>query len=202
MRSPLQRSELMKFTFGIKICLMRFFGCCKTSNMFLLTVYFYTCLKRFSAIKDTNAKKSAFIIFFRALKILIVFRLRGFAKIFKRIITWIPIDMINAEFRKNSRHIQPNQAVHQIIRTINAYLPITAFFSSVPGNISWRNPVCWRYSPSQKTNVRIIVNKFTQTFCSKIGFSHDAISPLIGERPARDFYSRAGLAIIHDARNA
>jgi len=45
------------------------------------------------------------------------------------------------------------------------------------------HPTTGTYAPREYASFRIVVKKFAQTLRCKIGFSHDALQMLIGQRP-------------------
>jgi hypothetical protein len=131
-----------------------------------------------------------------ALLILIIFRLRRLAKICEAVIARITVDMIYTAFWKIACHVEPDEAMRQISRLVNFDPEIAARLTSGNGPSARWKPV---HLPRHNPGFRIVMEQFSQSFCSKLGLSHDAPRMLIGKRPARDYESFAGFAIIRGA---
>ena len=95
------------------------------------------------------------------------------------------VDMVNHLNRKSSMHIQPSKAMSLKCIVGDFYYAISSGTYVSSGNDSCISESRASRNPSKNPGFWIIMKKFAQAFCGKIGVSHDAVLSLIGQRPAR-----------------
>jgi hypothetical protein len=186
----LQRSIFMEGSFSYEISFMRLFCGFKNTEIFAHRVEAY--LRNIFRSQFSDAEKTCGNIvtpsFFEILRLR---SLRYISQINEPIVTAITVNMINSVFRIFSGNVEPCKSVSEMVYPQQHYLPISirpntsSYFSNLYSIASLN-------STQEYSCFRIIGKFFLQSFKSKILFSHDAVTSLIGERPARD-YSRCGL---------
>lgn len=113
------------------------------------------------------------------------------AKVYKPVVTPNPVDVVNFTIGPDAVSIKPCKSVHAVTRVADFHSEV-AVPVIVPCNVTNVNRVDRAYTPRKNPGFRVVVEKFAQTFCGKIGISHDAVLSLIGQRP-RGVSALAGL---------
>ena len=131
-----------------------------------------------------HSSKSAFIVGPNA-GILSVFALGGVSKVCNPIVKTIAIYVVNVVFWKFSINIKPRKSVSivSVSKKTDADVFMAAACSSRFSGFYYTPSPSIVVKPRKHSGVRIVMKNFAQTFCSKIGLSHDAVLSLIGQRP-------------------
>lgn len=94
------------------------------------------------------------------------------------------IDMVNRAAWPEAGHVKPCQPVGTIQPTVHTDSDVAVYEVSAPG-FGPCKPSADSRSAEKFSGLRIVMEKFAQNCCAKIGFSHDALQLLIGQRPRR-----------------
>ena len=92
------------------------------------------------------------------------------------------VDVVNLSIRINPVDVQPSKSVQGVVFV--GYLR-----SQIAGSVCGTNYISnfdganRADTPSKNTRLGIVMKKFAQSFCGKIGLSHEAVLSLIGQRP-------------------
>lgn len=132
-----------------------------------------------------NAHDSKFVVGMSLPSIFHVASEGHVAEIGNPVVALDSVDVVDHLNRKSSMNIQPSKAMS--LKSI-----VGDFYYAIPSGIyvSSGNDACISASraarnPSKNSGFWIVMKKFAQAFCGKIGVSHDAVLSLIGQRPAR-----------------
>jgi hypothetical protein len=175
----------MKFSLGGEIRLVRLCGGNETPEKFMYSIYGDGCLERllWSAGVDRYSQKPTLIVFSRAFLILLVAGYGRLSKIIEAVISAIAVYVVYIQFRPRSRDKEPSESMRQIHAIVDPYLQMTISRRRSPQYLSSGAIGATRF-PSKNASIKIVIYKFAQAFRSKLWFSHEASSPLIGERLA------------------
>lgn len=119
-----------------------------------------------------------------SLYVLIIFALRNILQVCNSVVAFVAVYVVNVEIRPQPINKEPRSAMRFKSDSINPY----AYVSIVPdgsGNIAHIDSVGRSDFARENAGKWIVMKKFAQAFCGKIGVSHDAVLSLIGQRPAR-----------------
>lgn len=154
-----------------------------------------SCSPLISKLIEVNATNAACVIgAYRHVFAVLLIGCR--AQIRPSVIGTAPINVVNLRVGPASGHIKPSEPVRKIVLVLdrNGAIPRT-----LHDEASNRSSVVSGFLPKiykacKDASMRIIREKFAQKFCGKIGFSHDALQRLIGQRPPVDFRSLGALS--------
>jgi hypothetical protein len=145
----------MQATSCIAIGQMGFFLGVKTTKIDALFVVRNHCLPTpigiFHPRKTPNTLQAMLIIVFAVCPILAV---RSFAKIFKTIVRFVSIDVVNLFGRHIASHIKPRQSVRRVGFSINFNVNV-AVLLQIPGLLT--NPNFWPWDRPMKKACRWII---------------------------------------------
>ena len=129
-----------------------------------------------------SAKKSGTGSFLRFALILNVFRLRDIPKVANPVVCFSSVDVVNMVGGEGAVNIEPSKAMQRVgfIFNLCSVVPVTVNGSN--RMIDWQ-AIAGFYKPCKHASIWVVVKKFTQVCCGKIGLSHDAVLSLIGQRP-------------------
>jgi len=145
----------------------------------------------------TNAKNAATAMFVRGCSILCIYIRRSFSQIRKSVVKTICVYMVNNFKRPSAFDVKEGKSMRFVWRAINIYLKtnVAAFASNLcSSNVATHGIPLPIDNPSKYSSFLVVVKKFAQAFCGKIGFSHDALLMLIGQRPLS--VERTGAALL------
>jgi hypothetical protein len=131
--------------------------------------------KRISTAHTRFAGSLAMLVFH-------IYLVRNIAQIAKTVVAAIPVDVVNGVFRPLPSHMQPSKATGGVLFSINTnpVIPVCFFISSDHARFAH---LAFADAPRKNPRIGVVVKKFAQAFCGKIGFSHDAVLSLCGQRP-------------------
>lgn len=121
--------------------------------------------------------------FFLGMLVQHVFLKRHVPKIAPSVIVSNAVDVVNGVTGPLPSHIQPCKTMRRSLCSVNAYAPVFIGVE-IPGEHSRFAHLASTHAPRKNPGLLVIVQKFAQTFCGKIGLSHDAVLSLIGQRPS------------------
>ena len=129
-----------------------------------------------------STKKSGTGSFLRFALILNVFRLRDITKVANPVVCFSSVDVVNMVGGKGPVNIEPSKAMQRVsfIFNLRSVIPVTVNASN--RMIDWK-AIAGFYKPCKHASILVVVKKFAQACCGKIGLSHDAVLSLIGQRP-------------------
>ena len=134
-------------------------------------------------VPKSASKAGGFAVSPSAENILPVHRYGYVSKVGDSVIGFIAIDVIYDIERPSPVHVDPCETMGLVRGPTNHYYAIP-LLGYVPGKrAGFRRPSSG-FDPSENAGFWIVVKKFLQALCSKIGSSHDAPLMLIGQRPA------------------
>ena len=141
----------------------------------------YSCLPC-SAFVFSNTKKRRCIAGWSRF-ILAIFKIMRFTKIAYSVVISIAVYVIQKLIRPLPVKIKPRESVPHVISTVYMDVPISVGDVQRPGNAVFSYSSTSACDVGKNPGVRVVVEKFAQTLCGKIGLSHDALLMLIGQRP-------------------
>jgi hypothetical protein len=196
-----ERAKRVKLALRDKVRLMRLLCRVEVSHVDWFSVDAYSGSKSFPfsiTVKNHAKQSSRSVVSKSAFDILIILILRCLSKVRESVICFITVDVVYRVFWPFSGHVQPNQSMYEItlMRYLRPDVPANGTSIAYDKGRSRVGPPRPGF-PRHNSSFWVVINKFAQTFCSKLRLSHDAPQMLIGERPARDYDSFAGFAIIH-----
>ena len=112
-------------------------------------------------------------------------------KICKPVVTPNPVDVVNFPLGPLSVGMKPSKPVHTVAGVADFHSEVSASVIA-SSNVTDVNRISRAHTPRKNPGFRVVVEKFAQMFCGKIGLSHDAVLSLIGQRP-RGVSALAGL---------
>ena len=129
-----------------------------------------------------STKKSGTGSFLRFALILNVFCLRNIPKVANPIVCFPSVDVVNMVGWEGPVNIEPSKAMQRVgfIFNLRSVIPVTVNASN--RMIDWK-AIAGFYKPCKHASILVVVKKFAQACCGKIGLSHDAVLSLIGQRP-------------------
>lgn len=131
-----------------------------------------------------NAHEAVGVINPASPNVLGVFALRNIAQVCNSVIAWVSIYMVNTKFRPVPINVKPCNAMLFDFLAFDSNIPV-AVAPDVSCNIAHIDSIGRSDFARENAGQWIIMKKFAQAFCGKIGVSHDAVLSLIGQRPAR-----------------
>ena len=147
------------FTFGFKIGLMRLFSSSKSAFSDSLAVCHQ--LHQPFSLMAAYAKKAAFVCLSRFFKVLKVSKPINFAQITKRIVSFLPINMVDMLQRPFAHHVKPSKSMGKHLAVINSNCPVSGF-SSRTGFFANQFRLVFVLKPEKITCFRLIPQKFFQ----------------------------------------
>ena len=174
-------ATIMKFSLGLQICVMCILWAAKHAKRFLFSKKFYICRPSISVLRHTE--KTGLIVGTCRSHVLHVDARRDIPQIANSIICWVRINMVNLVCWPLSVPMKPSQPMRVIGNSINSNEP-SSVLPDRPCNVA-RFAAFNTLLSSEFASVRIVVKKFTDALCGKIGLSH-AVSPVkkwCGQRP-------------------
>ena len=159
-------------TLGFNVRLMSFFRGVKPSYERGHAVSAYTRAPTFAVFEFRHAKKAAsFVSRMRSRLILNVFRSRYIAKIFKRVISRIAVNVVNVSCWPMPHHIKPRQSVRPVPPAIYAD-DCVSFRFGVTCNSARNNFSASLYEPSKYAGFRAVVQNCTQLIKRDVKMCH------------------------------
>ena len=170
----------MKFPFCLQVGLVRFFWRIVGSEIQLLSINSHG--RHPPVVVGGYTKKTASIIRLSVPHILDVFLNRRLTQVPDPVVRAIAIDVVNKR-GPSSCVDKPNQMMGKNSIPKNIYLSVSLLGPS--GQCSCFGPTANVYPPNKDAGIWVVVKKFAQTFCGKIGLSH-AVVPYkqwFGQKP-------------------
>lgn len=134
-----------------------------------------------SIVGFVYAKYPKFVASLRPALVLAVLLNCGLPEVCQPVIGWVPVDVVNGVFWPSAVGPKPNQSM----RLVSRFVDFDAYVSASVGRASYvtdSNADGLPYPPAQKSIRRIVIEEFTNSLGCKIGFSHEAVLSLIGQR--------------------
>ncbi len=188
----LNRTSRVKFPLGLNVGLMRQLWCRKTTNGDALTKRGYAGRPARPISILGNAKEAAAAVLSWFTLVLRVPGSRNIAKIGNPVVVAIPVDVVNYAKREFSVDVEPCKPMSHESLVVNVHID-ASIIADIPGNCPG-----WIHAPTDKpseySGFWVVVEKFAQACCGKIGLSH-AVVPYkqwCGEKP-RCVTSTSGL---------
>ena len=171
----------MKFSLRQYVCLVGLLLGVKNPNV---KSFFPNSYARFPFVfVSGNSKHSrCFVSLCWANMISSIFKPTDITKVGDSVVIFHSINVINLMFWPCFKNIEPGKPVRFVTPFINADIDIPISIKSA-GNHSCHGVGAGRNSAGKNASILIVVKKFAQTLCGKIGLSHDAVLSLIGQRP-------------------
>jgi hypothetical protein len=92
------------------------------------------------------------------------------------------VDMVDLAVGPLAVNVQPSKSVHGVLGAIDSNDQVTIGSKCANDIANFDAVGCSDFSGHQ-SRLGIVIKKFAQTFCGKIGLSHDAVLSLCGQRP-------------------
>jgi hypothetical protein len=104
------------------------------------------------------------------------------SKVVDAVVTPNAVDVVNFTIGPDAVNVQPCNSAQAVTDVINfcSDISVAVIASSNVANV---NGIDRALAPRKNPGFWVVVEKFAQTFCGKIGLSHDAVLSLIGQRP-------------------
>lgn len=117
-------------------------------------------------------------------RVLHVFCVGSFSEVFNAVIRALPIYVVDLVGRPCTMNIEPSKPMSKVLDVINSDDPVATTYLRT-GNLSNTHPSVQTYSARKHASVRVVIEKFAQACCGKIGLNHDVVpvKQLIGEKP-------------------
>jgi len=163
----------MVVSFGGKIGLMRFFW--RIVITYILSFFVYRNARPPTFLKTYNANKPRFIAFVWFSYVLRITVFKHFPKIFKSVIVFYAVYVVNIFFRPRTCNKEPSQTMRFIDVTINANGNIPNAFFAASSNVAYLNTPRDSFAPLKKPRLWFIIKHLTKTFYSE--FCH--FNPLL-----------------------
>lgn len=168
----------MKLLFSQQIRSMCFRLGQEATKVFASPIYFYGGKPsvRFWVPPRTNSA-----VFAR--KVLLILRRSAKTKVGYAVVVFNPVYVIQPFIRPFTMNIQPRKSMSDIAASVNLAGDVSA--CDLPLHTASNEPSkLWSLTyPSQVSGIWVVVKKFAQACCGKIGLSHDAPYKRIGQRP-------------------
>jgi hypothetical protein len=135
--------------------------------------------------KKTHPSKAGFVVFTKAV-VLLIFCMGRFAQIEQSVVCSLAVYMVNLVFRKVPMHIKPNKSVCRVFFVVDSYTPVPSVMQKTGNVPDFGVPFNANFS-RENAGSRVVVKKFAQALCGKIGLSH-AVVPYkqwFGQKPRR-----------------
>jgi len=165
---------MMQFLFSFLIRRTSFFGRIKQTKAYRLVIDFYARLP--FAVFATNARKPACVAR-RFPPIVRIGDVGSFTQIVQSVVRAVIVNMVNLVCRPYAMRVKPRKTMRAMQNIIypNTDIPVlhqapryVAFTAFPP-----------RYSPLKNTCVRVITDKFLQSFYGKLGHRMFSITPFV-----------------------
>lgn len=129
-----------------------------------------------------NTERAVTIVGSTLPDVLYVLALRNITQVCNSVVAWVSVNVVNAKFRPFAIDIKPRNAMLFDFLAANPNVSVSVF-ANVSGNVANIDPVGRSDLAREYAGQWIVMKKFAQAFCGKIGVSHDAVLSLIGQRP-------------------
>lgn len=152
-------------TFCDKIGFMRFFGRIVIAYAARLFVYGYACAP--FILKFYYANKPRFISFIRFSNILRISVFKHLAQIFKSVIMFNAIYVVDIFYRPIFCHVKPRQPMRFVNFAINTYRDVSNAFFFASGHVTNLHATSNSFTPFKQPRLRFIIKHLTKPFCGK-----------------------------------
>ena len=171
----------MACSFFFKVCRMSIFRSVKVSDVLNTSVNVYDGPE--AIVSLANTKDSALIVAKRRFQVLHVLSFSRLSKVAYSVVCWIAVYVVDKVFRPVSINKKPSRTMSRDMVFIDLQYHIP------PGNTASSTPnesvFTWVGQPCKDSSFPVVVKKFAQSLCGKIGLSHDAPCKRIGQKPIR-----------------
>lgn len=175
----------MHHAFGCNVGFMGEFFCFKVAQRFTDAICANYGAPPARVLIDTKHPRAAVAL--RLPLILQVPGTRYLSKIRNSVVCSDAVSMVNYLYGERPVGVKPRKPVQRIGAEINLNSKVAVPFVERANRGVNRNAVACFNASGKYSSIRVVMEKFTQTFCGKIGSSH-AVVPLkqwFGQRPAR-----------------
>lgn len=128
-----------------------------------------------------NTERAVSIVGSTLPDVLYVLALRNITQVCNSIVAWVSVNVVNAKFRPFAIDVKPRNAMLFDFLAANSNVSVSVF-ANVSSNVANIDPVGRSDLAREYAGQWIIMKKFAQAFCGKIGLSHDAPYQQIGQR--------------------
>jgi hypothetical protein len=174
----------MQPSLGFDISRSSFCICVEIADANPSPVESYARSELFTTRAKRDAKKFAgLVVGVWATLVLHVLRLVSIAEVVPTIVRSVAVNVVNLSFGPRVSHVQPRKAMSEIDCSVNLNRYVATASSRARGVSNFDYHGC-AYTPRKKACKRIVIEQFAQALRAKIGFSHEAVLSLIGQRPA------------------
>lgn len=180
---PWNRVELIQFKLGGKVCGVRLVACLKESKVLANRAAPY-CSSPKSIVFPVVGSKFPGGFAFSSNAVLHVLGIRGLSEICNSVVRALSVYVVDLVGRPNSVNIKPSEPMSKVLNVVNSDDPVASAYLR-PCNLSYAYPSIEAYSACKYASVRVVIEKFAQACCGKIGLNHDVVpqKQLIGEKP-------------------
>lgn len=174
------RAGAVQPSLGLKVSLMGFFRRRKVAKRDGLFVHLNGGAPL--AVVEVSAQQTALTSGLGFPLVLQVFALADNAKINDPVVVTNAVDVVNLTSRPDSVSVKPCKPMRRKSFRPNSDANVT-FPTKRAGQTTGRYAVNGANTPGKNPRLGIVMKQLAQTFCGKIGLSHDALQKLIGQRP-------------------
>lgn len=155
----------MVVSFGDKICLMRFFW--RIVIAYVLSFFVYRNARPPAFLKTYDADKPRLITFVWLSYILRVTVFKHFPKIFKSVIVFYAVYVVNILFRPYTSYKEPSQTMRLIDVTVDTDSNISDAFFAASGNVAYLNTPRDAFTPLKQPCLGLVIKHLTKPFRGK-----------------------------------
>lgn len=154
----------MKFSFGFQIGLMRFFRRIVIAYAPRFSVNSYVCAP--FILETYNAKKAGFVSFIWLANVLSVAVLAYLTQIFKSVVRFISVYVVNKFDGPVTGHVKPRQTMRFVNLPVNADSDVPDPFFFAPGYIANTNTFSDALAPRKNACLRVIIKNLAKSIQS------------------------------------
>lgn len=180
----------MKPSLGFNVCGVRFFWRAKTAKVMKFPIGFQFCSPAISQFVEMNTEKTTCVIGAWAPLVMRIDRWISKSKIDESVVGAVAVDVVKNAGRPFAGHVKPRKTMRKESRPVYADDDVSTrcHASDRASSVASVSADC--NAPHEHTHRWVVIKQFAQSLRGKIGFSHDALQKLIGQRPAA-IHSRA-----------
>lgn len=173
----------MQYSLCGQVGCMSLFLCLVIAQVVMTTVCAYLGLPLLGTTRPSYTEKAGSRFTNAFFEVLHVGCLWDIAQVFKTVIRFDAVDVVNAMFRPAPRDHQPNEAMCKIPLAVQPQGDIPLVMREP--NLSPNSTLVELGSRSKNARRWVVMKYLAQMLRCKIGLSHDALQLLIGQRPRR-----------------
>lgn len=179
--------ESMKRLFSFYVCFRRRINCFIQSKVYFFLIDFYVRLKQSCGSKCAHPDATCFTVSLCS-PVLSIFTFCCKSNVFNPVVVSYAVNVVDAFWRKATVNIKPCKSMGRVSATINNNNTIS-LVANTSGTLSSKivSNANGFVVPRKNTCFVVVVEKFAQAFCGKIGLSH-AVVPCkqwFGQKPRR-----------------